>query len=152
MVDPPWVLLPVTLYMVARAVRGAVPVHAVVVPEAVVLDGHQRVHQVLGQIAVLDELPVAPGLPAVVEEGEDGGAVLVVDGGRQGQGHLLGGDVPQGGDEGGVDVGHKDFKEDGRRQHPDDAQGEQGEKDTADEAGGMDRAAITEALDACLEK
>ena len=118
---------------------GAVPVHALVLPEAVVLNGHQGLDEVVGQIGVLDELPVAAaGVRVVVKEGLEDHLIAVfvrgVDGGGQGHGHLLVGDLPQGGDQGGVDVGHEDLEEDGHSQHADDAQGEQDQNDPADEA------------------
>ena len=118
--------------------EGAVPVHALVLPEAVVLNGYQRLNEVLGQVIVLNQLPVAAaGIGVVVKEGLEDHLVAVlvrgVDGGGQGHGHLLIGDLPQRGDEGGVDVGHENLEEDGHRQHADDAQGEEREEDAADQ-------------------
>ena len=91
------------------------------------------------EVLVLDELPVAAaGFLRVVKEGLEDHLVAIfvrgVDGGGQGHGHLLVGDLPQRGDEGGINVGHEDLGEDGRRQHADDAQGEQDQEDPADQA------------------
>ena len=118
---------------------GAPPVHALVLPEAVVLNGHQGLDEVVREVLVLDELPVAAaGFLRVVKEGLEDHLVAIfvrgVDGGGQGHGHLLVGDLPQGGDEGGINVGHEDLGEDGRRQHADDAKGEQDQEDPADQA------------------
>ena len=113
---------------------GAVPVHALVLPEAVVLNGHHGLDEAVGQVAVLDELPVAL---AGVERPQDlllSIGVLVVDGGGQGHGHLLNGDLAQGGDEVGVDVGHEELCEHAEGEHTDDAQSEEHQKNFPDEA------------------
>ena len=104
-------------------------------PEPVVLDGDQRVDEVAGDLAVLHQLPVAAGVLAVVVEGEEGGPVFVVDGGGQGQLHFLRRDISQGGDEGGVHIGHKDLGEDAGGQHADDADGEHRQEDPSDGLG-----------------
>ena len=114
---------------------GAHPVHAVMLPEPVVLNGDQRVDEVPGNLAVLHQLPVAAGVIAVVIEGEEGGPVLVVDGGGQSQLHLLRRNLSQGGDEGGVHIGHKDFGENTGGQYADDTDGEHCQKDPSDRLG-----------------
>ncbi len=110
------------------------PVHAGVLPEPLVLNGHQGVHQVLGQVLVLDKLPVAAArLLAVVVEGQHGRAVFVVHSGGQGQLHFLRGGDAQGGAQCGVHVGQEDFGEYACGQYADDAQGEYGQKEPSDD-------------------
>ena len=113
---------------------GAVPVHALVGPEAVVLNGHHGVHQVLGQVLIFNQLPVAL---AAVQGAHDvvlTVGVCVIDGGRQVEGHFRQVNLLQGGDEGGVDVCHEILAEQRQRQHTDHAQGEENQEHPAEEA------------------
>ena len=112
---------------------GAVPVHAAVLPEPVVLDVHQGLDQVVRQVAVLDDPPVAvTGVEGFIDHPLPGGVVLDIDGGGLGHGQLLH-RHPHVGDHRGVDVLHEDLEKQIERQHADDAQGEEGEKNLADD-------------------
>ena len=102
---------------VERGPASAVPVHTLVFPEAVVLDGNDGVHQMLGQVVEFDQLPVAVAVVQGAHHMVLPVGVCVIDGGRQGEGHFLNGDFIQGGDEGGVDVCHKILAEKGQGQH-----------------------------------
>ena len=102
---------------------GADPVNALVCPEAFVLNSYQGVHQMSGEVVKLNQLPVAAGIAAVIKQGEDDLTVFVIDCRGQGERQLLGAQLPQGGDKGGVNVGHKDFEENSRRGDTNNAQG-----------------------------
>ena len=84
-----------------QARGGALPVHAVVGPEPLVLNGHEGVDQVLGDVGVLHQLPVlvahqglellplARGLVLIVDDGIFAERVLVQVQIRLGHDHRL---------------------------------------------------------------
>ena len=113
---------------VHRGADGAPPVHAVVLEEALVLDGHRRLPQLLREVRILlhdavflivERLELDP-LPAVL--------VLIVDDGGLVHGVVIGVHIQAGG-QGGLHILHEDTGDHAAGQHADEQDGKEDEAD-----------------------